>query len=139
MAVYTQGTFILVCGVFWLVAGDGRYAEGLESESLIFLLRAWTWPAPGDWPLFLFLGLLSGLISYSLAQAYRSADAASIAPFEYVAMPLAILWGWLVFGDLPDAWVLSGAALIAASGIYVFLREKQRARPNAARRPRGRA
>ncbi len=138
MAVYTQGTFILVCAGFWLVAGDGRYAEGLESESMIFLLRAWTWPADSDWPLLLFLGLLSALISYSLAQAYRSSDAASVAPFEYVAMPMAILWGWLVFGDLPDAWVLAGSALIAASGTYVFLREKQRARPNAARRPRGR-
>ena len=139
MAIYTQGTFIIVGIGFWLIAGDGRFAEGLENPSWIFLLRAWAWPTWEEWPLILFLGLLSAGISYSLARAYRSADAASIAPFEYVAMPLAIFWGWLVFGDFPDAWVLAGSALIAGAGIYVFIRERQRARPNAARRPRGRA
>ena len=111
-----------------MIAGDGSFADGLENPSWIFLLRAWAWPAAGDWPLILTLGLLSAVISYSLAQAYRSADAATIAPFEYVALPLAIFWGWLVFGDLPDVWVLAGSALIAASGIYVFIREKQRAK-----------
>ena len=127
MGVYTQGTFILVGAIFWMVAGDGRFAEGLESQSLIFLLRAWEWPTVGEWPLIALLGLLSAGISYSLAQAYRSADAATIAPFEYIALPMAIFWGWAVFGDLPDEWVLAGSALIAASGIYVFIREKQRA------------
>ena len=45
------------------------------------------------------------------------------------------MWGWLVFGQLPDLWVSAGILLIAGSGVYVFLREKQRARPLASGRP----
>lgn len=135
MAAYTQATFIAVSSAFWFAAGDGRYAEGVDSPSLIFLLRAWVWPTPEEWPLLLFLGLLSGATGYSMARAYRSADVATIAPFEYLALPMAIFLGWLMFDHLPGPWVISGSALIACSGVYVFLREKQRARPNASKRP----
>ena len=133
MAAYTQGLFILVSLGFFFVAGDGRFADGLESKSLSFLLRAWTWPREADWPLFLLLGLMSACIGYSLAQAYRIAEAGFIAPFEYVALPMAIAWGWLVFGDWPDIWVFAGTLLICLAGIYVFWRERKlEARPTSA-------
>ena len=128
MSVYIQAAFMAVGLAFYLIAGDGRYAEGLESKSLIFLLRAWAWPAGDDWIRFAVLGLMSGAISYCLSKAYSSANAATIAPFEYVAMPMAILMGWVAFGELPDVWVYVGTALIVASGVYVFLREAKRAR-----------
>lgn len=127
LAVYMQLSFIAVSGGFWIVTGDGRYAESQDSEILIFLLRAWTWPSSSDWPLFALLGLLSALVGYSLSQAYRSADAATIAPFEYVALPMAIFWGWAVFGELPGLRVILGVLLIAGSGLYVFLREQKKA------------
>lgn len=135
MAIYLQFTFIAVSSAFWLVAGDGRFAAGVEDKSLIFLLRAWVWPEQGDIPAFVVLGLMSAIIGYSLSQAYRSAAAATIAPFEYAALPLAIFWGWAVFGEFPDAWVLMGIALIAGAGVYVFLREGARAREVASGRP----
>lgn len=135
MAVYIQGTFILVSLGFWLVAGDGRFAADVENDSLQFLLRAWQWPASGDVYKFLFLGVNAAVIGYSMSQAYRMADAATVAPFEYVALPLAILWGWLIWGDLPDLWVATGIALIMGSGVYVFIRERVRARPVSSRRP----
>ena len=123
MAVYVQGTFILVSSAFWLVAGDGRFAEGQTSQSLIFLLRAWHWPEPADLALLALVGVLSSLVAYSLTQAYRIADAAVIAPFEYVALPLAILWGWIIWRELPDLQAAIGMLLIAGAGIYIFLRE----------------
>ncbi|MGR3661374.1 MAG: DMT family transporter [Paracoccaceae bacterium] len=123
MALYIQVTFICVSLIFFLIAGDGRYAEGQDSEILKFLLREWVWPSNADWPLFALLGLVSAVIAYSLTEAYRSAAAATVAPFEYIALPLAIFWGWTVFGDIPDIRVLLGVALIAGSGIYVFFRE----------------
>jgi len=135
MAVYIQGTFLCVSSGFWLVAGDGRYAEGVENDSLIFLLRAWRWPDDGDGIKFLLLGAASSVIGYSLSQAYRSAPAATVAPFEYVALPLAILWGWTFWGDLPDTAVFVGISLIVGAGLYVFLREGRRRRPVATQRP----
>ena len=128
MAVYIQGTFILVSLGFWAVAGDGRYAVGVDNASLQFLLRARRWPNEGDALLFLALGALSGVIGYSISQAYRLAQPATEAPFEYIAMPLAVLWGWLLWDYLPSAQILVGITLIMGAGLYVFLREKQRGR-----------
>ena len=135
MAVYIQGTFILVSLGFWLVAGDGRFAAGVDDPSVEFLLRAWRWPADEDRLLFLLLGANSAVIGYALSQAYRSADAATVAPFEYVALPLAIMWGWLIWGDLPGLEVVLGSAFIVGAGLYVFLRERARRQPLSSRRP----
>ncbi|MFP4327237.1 MAG: DMT family transporter [Paracoccaceae bacterium] len=132
LAAYVQGCFLVVASLFWLVAGDGRYAEVVENDSLHFLLRAWVWPAEGDLWLFLVLGLMSGIVGYCLAAAYRAADAAVVAPFEYVGLPMAVIWGWLIFGEWPGLPVWAGMILIAGSGIFVFLRERMLARPVAA-------
>ena len=43
-----------------------------------------------------------------VTQAYRLSEAGLIAPFEYVGMPMAILWGAIVFGTWPDAHRLDG-------------------------------
>ena len=132
MAIYIQGTLIAVSLGFFVVAGDGRYAEGLESRSALFLLRAWTWPTLEHWVWFVLLGAISAFIAYALTQAYRLSDAATLAPFEYVALPMAIMLGWLVFDDLPDVWVLLGCALIAGSGVYVYRRKGKLAGADAA-------
>lgn len=129
MAVYTQGTFLVVSLAFFAVAGDGRFAEGQTNQSLTFLLRAWRWPAAGDWPVFVGLGLCSGVVGYCLSAAYRMASAAIIAPFEYIGLPLAILWGWVVFGEWPSAATWAGCALIIGAGLFVFVREQKKAAP----------
>ncbi len=128
MAVYIQATFIVVSLLFYVFAGDGRFADGATNSSLIFLLRAWVWPADGDLWVFVGLGVNSAIVAYCLSQAYRLADAATVAPFEYIGLPLAVLWGFVAFGDLPVAEVWVGIALILGSGLFVFLRERQKAR-----------
>ena len=45
MAIYIQGTFILVSVGFFVVAGNGRFVGDDPGEAAEFLLRAWTWPA----------------------------------------------------------------------------------------------
>ena len=134
MAIYIQGMFIAVSLGFFTVAGDGRFAEGVENKSWLFLFRAWVWPTLEHWLVFVLLGGLSGFIAYALTQAYRLADAATLAPFEYVALPSAIALGWLVFDHLPDLWVLLGCTLIAGSGIYVYWRERRLAEGGGGRR-----
>ncbi|MEM1382834.1 MAG: DMT family transporter [Pseudomonadota bacterium] len=131
LAVHIQGMFVVVSLGFFLVAGDGHFAKGVENESLRFLLRAWTWPEGTDLYLMMGLGLNAAVIGYSLSQAYRLADAATVAPFEYIGLPLAVLWGWLVWGELPGATVTVGIVLIIGSGLFVFLRERQKQRPLA--------
>lgn len=138
LAIYIQGMFILVSALFWLVAGDGRFAEGVDNPSLQFLLRAWVWPDRQDWLYLLGLGVNSAIVGYCLSQAYRLSDAATVAPFEYIGLPLAVLWGWVIWAELPMWEVWIGMALIAGSGLFVFLRERQKARRIARTEVRGR-
>ena len=135
MAMYIQGAFILIGLGFWLIAGDGRYASGEENPSLRFLLGPWLWPEGNDIYLFAGCGLASAVIGYSLSQAYRSANVAVVAPFEYIALPLAVFWGWVIWKDLPDAWTSGGILLIVGSGLFVYLREKQRGQQISSKRP----
>ncbi|MFZ1814498.1 MAG: DMT family transporter [Rhizobiaceae bacterium] len=125
MSAYVQVIFIFVSLGFYVIAGDGRFAEGSTSPSIIFLLRAWIMPEGTDVWLFILLGINSAVVGYCLAQAYRMADAATVAPFEYVGLPLAVLWGWFLWSEWPDlpSWI--GMTLIAGSGLFIFLREKQ--------------
>ncbi len=127
MSAYIQLIFIVVSGLFWLVAGDGQFA-GAGNQSVDFLLRAWVWPTDGDWKYMIGLGCNAAIIGYCLSQAYRISDVATIAPFEYVGMPLAVFWGWMIWSDLPEWEVWTGMAMIAGAGLFVFLREQQKAR-----------
>ena len=128
LSIYIQGTFLIVSLGFFLIAGDGRFVDATSAPSMQFLLREWVWPAQDDLWVFLGLGVNAAIIGYCLSQAYRIADAATVAPFEYVGLPLAVFWGLVIFGDLPvwEIWV--GIALILGSGLFVFLRERQKAR-----------
>lgn len=128
LSIYIQMTFILVSLGFYFVAGDGRYVEPGDNGAWQFLLRAWIWPVDGDWKFFILLGCMSAVIGYSLSQAYRVSTAATVAPFEYVGLPLAIFWGYVVFGELPDLAVWIGIVLILGAGLFVFLRERILAR-----------
>jgi S-adenosylmethionine uptake transporter len=128
LAVYIQGMFIIVSLGFYIVAGDGRFAEGVENESLKFLFRAWIMPEGDDWWPMIGLGLNSAIVGYCLSQAYRLSDAATVAPFEYVGLPLAVFWGWWLWSDFPDLPIWAGMALIMASGLFVYLRERQKER-----------
>jgi drug/metabolite transporter (DMT)-like permease len=68
-------------------------------------------------------GLLGGIALIALISAYRCAQAALVAPFQYTQMIWGTLFGLLIFGDLPDQGVLLGAAVVAASGLFILYRE----------------
>lgn len=128
MSVYIHLAFVVVSLGFFFVAGDGKYAEVSDNPSVQFLLRAWTLPSTSDWWVMLGLGFNAAIVGYCLSQAYRLADAATVAPFEYVGLPLAVLWGWVIFAEFPSWEVWAGILLIFGSGLFVFLRERQKSR-----------
>lgn len=132
MAVYAQVAFITISSLAGLAFGDGRY-DGSGVVSLDFLFRAWAWPDARDLALLLVCGLLAGVVAYTLSQAYRLADVSIIAPFEYALLPIAIFWGWLIWGDLPDMFAAAGIVLIIAAGIMIVWREARLRRSATAR------
>lgn len=123
MAFYIQTTFVLFCGISGLIVGSGQFADGVEHPSLVFLLRAWIVPSAADMSYFVLIGILATGVGYCLSQAYRSAPAATVAPFEYVLLPMSIVWGWVIFADWPGLPVWLGSAIIIAAGLYVIWRE----------------
>jgi drug/metabolite transporter (DMT)-like permease len=85
------------------------------------------WVGPPDalaWGLMLSLGLLGGTGHYLFLHAHRLAPASLIAPFLYSQLLSMVAFGYFVFGDLPDLWTLAGSAVIVASGVYLFHRER---------------
>ena len=123
MAFYIQITFVLFCGISGLIVGNGQFADGVQHPSLVFLLRAWIVPSAADMSYFVLIGILATGVGYCLSQAYRSAPAATVAPFEYVLLPMSIMWGWVIFADWPGLPVWFGSAIIIAAGLYVTWRE----------------
>lgn len=122
MIFYITVTFLIVSTAMGLLAGDGRYA-GSDDASLDFLLRAWVWPAPQDYPVLLGIGVASTIGGFLISQAYRLCEAGLAAPFEYTGLVLAIFWGVVIFGEWPDATVWIGVTLIVGSGIFMLWRE----------------
>ena len=66
-----------------------------------------------------------------LTSAYRLGSPPVIAPFEYSLLILAVSWGYLIFGEVPDLLSIMGMALIVGSSLFIFIRESIRNKPLA--------
>lgn len=89
----------------------------------------WTPIPTGDWPFFAVMGFLGCLSHFAMIKAFQYAPATVLAPFSYISLIWAILYGYFIFGDMPDIWTLVGASIIAAGGLYILHREQvQKAR-----------
>lgn len=78
---------------------------------------------------FLFFGYLFSI------KAMREGEVAFVSPFRYTIMVWALLIGILVFGEFPDGWTLTGAAIVVVMGIYTFYRERRLMRQAATATP----
>ena len=95
-------------------------------------LGGWTPPSTRALGLLALAAVLL-LIGYQcIIMALRSGDISAVAPFRYSALLWAMLLGYLVFGDVPDAMMVLGASIIVLSGLYAFYRERIRHRALAA-------
>lgn len=88
----------------------------------------WEPVAAGDLARFVGLGLLGAAAQFCLIRAYALAEAAVIAPFGYVGLLFASVWGVALFDEVPDGWTVLGALAIVAAGLYVWHRETRGAR-----------
>lgn len=87
--------------------------------------------APVEWRHFKYLagsGLLVGLAHYLIIESFRLGEAALVSPFKYANVLWAGLFGYMLFGDLPNVSTVIGAAIIISSGLYILHRERLRSR-----------
>ena len=108
-------------------ATTGFYYSGLGSlVCLLWVMQVgWILPASGDWPFLMVFGLLCGLQQWSLNVSFRFAEASAIAPFAYLAVVFAAITGYLFWQEVPVLTTWIGAAIIAASGLFIVQRRRQ--------------
>lgn len=122
MAFWGNIAFLICAAGLSLAFGWGGSAEGVH-PSLAFLVRGWAWPTLWDGFLMSSCGVIAAIGLTLLTQAYRVAQSSVVAPFEFTFAFWGILWGWLFWGDLPDALGWAGIGIIIAAGVYVLRRE----------------
>jgi drug/metabolite transporter (DMT)-like permease len=124
MTFYIQFAFIVISSIIGLSVGDGRFYTP-DNPTLGFLLRSWSIPTINDLGLISICGFIVAVGGYLISQAYRIGHASLMAPFEYSSMPIALLLGYLVWGDWPDYYSMAGSVLIISSGIIIVVMEKR--------------
>ena len=104
----------------------------IAGAAILVPLGGWTPPSSRALGLLALAAVLL-LIGYQcVIMALRTGDISAVAPFRYSALLWAMLLGYLVFGDVPDAMMVTGASIIVLSGLYAFYRERMRHRAVAA-------
>jgi len=97
-----------------------------------FAFAVWQTPQGWlPWAVAVLIGIAGGMGHYLLALAHRYAPASVLGPFLYQQIIWMVLLGYLVFGDLPDAPVVLGCAIVVASGGYLLWRERRSVKPGA--------
>lgn len=117
--VYLVATFILAPLV--ILVGDFPDAH----PSIAFLFRAWAMPSLLDGVIMSGLGLVWAGGMYFIARAYSVALASVVAPFEYIALPINVMWGFVIWRELPTLATWVGAFLTLSSGVYILYRDQK--------------
>ena len=85
----------------------------------------WTMPDLSQLGWLFVIGTLAIVAHFSMARALSLVEASSVVPLDFTRLPFAAVIGYFALGEVPDVWVWPGAALIAASAIYIARREAQ--------------
>ncbi|MET0311590.1 MAG: DMT family transporter, partial [Burkholderiaceae bacterium] len=86
-----------------------------------FAIAQWQWPDGWfTWALLCVCGLCGGFGHFCVTQAHRYASAAVLSPFLYQQIVYMALWGWILFAQVPDAFVIAGSAVVVGSGLFLL-------------------
>ena len=95
----------------------------------------WVTPSAGSLVLFAAAGIISVCALLCVNRSLKLAPASVVVPYQYSMIVWAVIFGFVVFGDVPTWATIIGAAIIIGAGLYIFLREQQLGREDAAVSP----
>ena len=72
------------------------------------------------------VGAIAGVGELMIMRALDVASAVLVSPLHYTLILWATLWGYLVFGQLPDGWTWAGTSIVVASGLYSLYRDARK-------------
>ncbi|WP_413720747.1 DMT family transporter [Silicimonas sp. MF1-12-2] len=96
----------------------------LLSEPLAILGLGLAMPSGGEWLLLFIMGALGTGGHLLMTWSLRYAPSTTLAPMQYLEIPVATLLGWLIFSDFPDGLALAGIAVTISAGLYIIHREQ---------------
>ena len=111
--------YLLVAALLGIVLTPLDIAQPAH-PSLAFLLRPWAFPSLPDLTIMVSCGVFALIGLTCLTFAYREAEVSLVTSFEYTGLLWAMLWGFLVWAEIPSAGTLVGAALIIGSGLVAL-------------------
>lgn len=123
MAYYSSLVYLFVAFILAplaIVFGETPTAH----PSIAFLFRAWTMPTLLDLIIMAGLGLVWAGGMYFVARAYSLGQASIVAPFEYTPLLFNVMWGFVLWREIPTWMTVAGACLTLSSGIYILYRER---------------
>jgi len=97
------------------------------------LLFGWRSPSPIDAAMLFGTGFTNAVGQWFWTKALQLAPAPAVTPFYYLMLVWALMFGFLIWGDLPTASLLVGSAIVVMTGLFLFLREARLQRQLAAR------
>jgi drug/metabolite transporter (DMT)-like permease len=93
--------------------------------SIAFVIRAWSVPGIIDLAIMAGLGLVWAGWMYFMARAYSLAQASVAAPFEYLSLPINVMWGFAIWREIPTIPTLAGSALTMLSGLFILYLDRR--------------
>lgn len=93
--------------------------------SLLTLPFGWVSLEPSQAVLLVLAGICGGIAQIMMTEAYRHAEASTVAPFEYTSMLLGIAVGYFAFGDVPTVYTIVGGLIVIGAGIFIIMRERR--------------
>ena len=91
--------------------------------SFFSLYQQWIIPSFIDLILLSSIGILGGIANLWLSQSYKYSEVSLVSPLKYLALVFAIIFGYLVWDEIPTIKTLMGALLVILSSLIIFRRE----------------
>jgi drug/metabolite transporter (DMT)-like permease len=104
--------------------GRGSVVSTLTGLFILPFDTAWVMPSPFAWTLMVISAAFIFVATTFMTVGLRTGEIAVVAPFRYVPVPLALLLGFWLWGDVPDAAAWLGIALVLGAGLYTLHRER---------------
>tara|TARA_Y100000816_G_scaffold110529_1_gene77252 strand:- start:4050 stop:4940 length:891 start_codon:yes stop_codon:yes gene_type:complete len=105
----------------WLISLN--FSGAILLAGIFTIPFGWVMPSFKDLLLLSLIGVFGGIANLWLSQSYKFSEVSLVTPLKYLSLIFAIIFGYLIWGEIPSMKTLLGATLVIISSIIIFKRE----------------